>query len=69
MVVYKLGLNYAKIRIVEVKIVDNKLLGLNENLGEKHKTFIKIESKQDEAELCQAHAQNIFWMKKNRNKK
>ena len=32
----KLGLSCAKLRIVELKIEDNKILGLNENWGEKH---------------------------------
>ena len=33
----KLGLSCAKLRIVELKIEDNKMLGLNANWGEKHK--------------------------------
>ena len=33
----KLGLSCAKLRIVELKIEDNKMLGLNENWDEKHK--------------------------------
>ena len=30
---YKLGLSCAKLRIVELKIEDNKILGVNKNLG------------------------------------
>ena len=32
----KLGLSCAKLRIVELKIEDNKILRLNENWSEKH---------------------------------
>ena len=32
----KLGLSCTKLRIVELKIEDNKILGLKENWGEKH---------------------------------
>ena len=32
----KLGLSCAKLRNVELKIKDNIILGLNENMGEKH---------------------------------
>ena len=33
----KLGLSCAKLRIVELKIEDNKMWGLNKNWVEKHK--------------------------------
>ena len=40
----KLGLSCAKLRIVELKIEDNKMLGLNENFGEIHFTEIHFYS-------------------------
>ena len=41
----KLGLSCAKLRIVGLKIEDNKMLGLNENWGEKHKRQKMLDEK------------------------
>ena len=69
---YKLGLSCAKLRIVELKIEENKILGLNENIDFKkafHSLCKEYASSQHNDEIATVQKLSSRWLcKKEKNR-